>query len=113
MEWLDEKAAAGRAVLYVALGALAAIPEEEAPLEEVADGLELAEVDFIWTVRPEIDLGEGFEDRTKDRGLVVREWVDQPAILRHDSVRGFLSHCRWSSVLESVAAGVPLAVWPT
>jgi UDP:flavonoid glycosyltransferase YjiC (YdhE family) len=70
-------------------------------------------VHFIWAVRPEnIDLGEGFEDRTKDRSLVVREWVDQPEILRHESVRGFLSHCRWNSVLESVTAGVPLAVWP-
>uniref|UniRef100_A0ACD5Y2X4 Uncharacterized protein n=1 Tax=Avena sativa TaxID=4498 RepID=A0ACD5Y2X4_AVESA len=45
MEWLDEKAAAGRAVLYIALGTLAAIPE--AQLKEVADGLERAEVDFI------------------------------------------------------------------
>jgi UDP:flavonoid glycosyltransferase YjiC (YdhE family) len=111
MTWLDEKAAAGRSVLYVALGTLAAIPE--AQLKEVADGLERAEVDFIWAVRPEnIDLGQGFEDRTKDRGLVVRQWVDQPEILQHQSVRGFLSHCGWNSVLESVAAGVPLAVWP-
>ncbi|VAI31664.1 unnamed protein product [Triticum turgidum subsp. durum] len=111
MEWLDEKAAAGRAVLYVALGTLAAIPEVQ--LKEVADGLERAEVDFIWAVRPDnIDLGAGFEERTKDRGLVVREWVDQLGILQHQSVRGFLSHCGWNSVLESVAAGVPLAVWP-
>lgn len=111
MEWLDEKAAAGRAVLYVALGTLAAIPEVQ--LKEVADGLERAEVDFIWAVRPEnIDLGPGFEERTKDRGLVVREWVDQLEILQHESVRGFLSHCGWNSVLESVTAGVPLAVWP-
>ncbi|KAM0925297.1 hypothetical protein ACQ4PT_004275 [Festuca glaucescens] len=111
MAWLDEKAATGRAVLYVALGTLAAIPE--AQLKEVTDGLERAEVDFIWAVRPEnIDLGPGFEDRTKKRGLVVREWVDQPGILWHESVRGFLSHCRWNSVLESVTAGVPLAVWP-
>uniref|UniRef100_A0A0A8ZQ30 Glycosyltransferase n=1 Tax=Arundo donax TaxID=35708 RepID=A0A0A8ZQ30_ARUDO len=111
MVWLDEKVAAGRAVLYVALGTLAAIPESQ--LKEVADGLERAEVDFIWAVRPEnIDLGQGFEERTKGRGLVVREWVDQLEILKHDSVRGFLSHCGWNSVLESVAAGVPLAVWP-
>ncbi|KAL6846346.1 hypothetical protein ACP4OV_023794 [Aristida adscensionis] len=111
MEWLDDKAASGRAVLYVALGTLAAIPESQ--LKEVADGLEQAEVDFIWAVRPEnIDLGPGFEERTKGRGLVVREWVDQLGILKHDSVRGFLSHCGWNSVLESVTAGVPLAVWP-
>ncbi|CAN6204192.1 unnamed protein product [Urochloa humidicola] len=111
MEWLDNKAADGRAVLYVALGMLAAIQESQ--LKEVADGLERAEVDFIWAVRPEnIDLGLGFEERTKGRGLVVREWVDQPEILKHESVRGFLSHCGWNSVLESVAAGVPLAVWP-
>ncbi|CAL5064831.1 unnamed protein product [Urochloa decumbens] len=111
MEWLDNKAADGRVVLYVALGTLAAIPESQ--LKEVADGLERADVDFIWAVRPEnIDLGLGFEERTKGRGLVVREWVDQLEILKHESVRGFLSHCGWNSVLESVAAGVPLAVWP-
>ncbi|CAD6219667.1 unnamed protein product [Miscanthus lutarioriparius] len=111
MEWLDDKAAAGRAVLYVALGTLAAIPESQ--LKEVANGLERAEVDFIWAVRPEnIDLGLGFEERTKERGLVVREWVDQLEILNHSSVQGFLSHCGWNSILESVTAGVPLAVWP-
>ncbi|KAJ1289308.1 hypothetical protein BS78_02G154200 [Paspalum vaginatum] len=111
MEWLDDKAAAGRAVLYIALGTLAAIPESQ--LKEVAYGLERAEVDFIWAVRPEnTDLGPGFEERTKGKGLVVRQWVDQLEILMHDSVRGFLSHCGWNSVLESVTAGVPLAVWP-
>ncbi|XP_062194108.1 UDP-glycosyltransferase 90A1-like [Phragmites australis] len=111
MVWLDDKAAAGRAVLYVALGTLAAISESQ--LKEVADGLERADVDFVWAVRPEnVDLGQGFEERTKGRGLVVREWVEQLEILKHGSVRGFLSHCGWNSVLESVAAGVPLAVWP-
>ncbi|GJM99047.1 hypothetical protein PR202_ga16109 [Eleusine coracana subsp. coracana] len=111
MQWLDDKAAAGQAVLYVALGTLAAIPESQ--LKEVADGLERAGVNFIWAVRPEnIALGPGFEEHTKGRGMVVRDWVDQLGILKHESVRGFLSHCGWNSVLESVAAGVPLAVWP-
>ncbi|KAF0915371.1 hypothetical protein E2562_035931 [Oryza meyeriana var. granulata] len=111
MQWLDEKAAAGRAVLYVALGTLMSVPDVQ--LREIAGGLEMAGVDFLWTVRPsDADLGAGFEDCVEGRGMVVREWVDQWRILRHDSVKGFLSHCGWNSVVESVAAGVPLAAWP-
>ncbi|KAF0914797.1 hypothetical protein E2562_031523 [Oryza meyeriana var. granulata] len=88
MEWLDKKAADGHSVLYVALGTLSAIPEVQ--LKEVADGLERSEVSFIWATRPkDIDLSSEFEELTKGRGMVVREWVNQSQILQHDSVRGF------------------------
>uniref|UniRef100_J3MWK8 Glycosyltransferase n=1 Tax=Oryza brachyantha TaxID=4533 RepID=J3MWK8_ORYBR len=103
-------------VLYVALGTLSAIPALQ--VKQVADGLDRSRLHFLWAARHDgdgdgdVDLGREFEERTKHRGLVVREWVDQPRILRHRSVRGFLSHCGWNSVLESVAAGVPLAAWP-
>ncbi|CAN6166813.1 unnamed protein product [Urochloa humidicola] len=111
IRWLDEKADAGHAVLYIALGTLVAIPELQ--LKEIANGLDRAGVDFIWAVRPsDVDLGMRFEDRVKGRGKVVREWVDQWEILQHTSIRGFLSHGGWNSVLESIAAGVPMAVWP-
>ncbi|KAL6655935.1 hypothetical protein ACP70R_006761 [Stipagrostis hirtigluma subsp. patula] len=111
MQWLDDKAAAGRAVLYIALGTLGAIPEPQ--LKEVANGLEQADVDFLWVVRPNnVDLGTRYEERVEERGKVVRGWVDQRKILNHTCVRGFLSHCGWNAVLESVTAGVPLAVWP-
>jgi hypothetical protein len=111
VRWLDEKAAAGRAVLYVALGTMAAVPE--AQLRQVAGGLEQSGLDFLWAVRPvDADLGTGFEDRIGGRGVVVREWVDQFTILRHSAVKGFISHCGWNSVTESISAGVPLAVWP-
>jgi UDP:flavonoid glycosyltransferase YjiC (YdhE family) len=70
-------------------------------------------LDFIWAVRPvDADLGPGFEERVQGRGKVVREWVDQRAILAHECVKGFLSHGGWNSALESISAGVPLAVWP-
>ncbi|GJM98920.1 hypothetical protein PR202_ga15972 [Eleusine coracana subsp. coracana] len=111
LRWLDEKAATGRAVLYVALGTFMAVPE--AQLREVADGLERSGLDFMWAVRPvDVVLAAGFEERVRDRGLVVREWVDQFAVLQHECVKGFLSHCGWNSMLESICAGVPLAAWP-
>ncbi|KAF7072374.1 hypothetical protein CFC21_077516 [Triticum aestivum] len=112
LRWLDEKAAAGQSVLFVALGTLLAVSDEQ--LKEVARGLEDAQVNFLWAVRSDdsADLGIGFHERVQGRGVVTEGWVDQPAILQHDCVKGFLSHCGWNSVLESVCAGVPLAVWP-
>ncbi|KAL6655617.1 hypothetical protein ACP70R_006443 [Stipagrostis hirtigluma subsp. patula] len=111
IQWLDEKVVAGRAVLYVALGTFVAV--SDAQLREVANGLDQSRLDFLWALRPvDADLGMDFEERVQEKGKVVREWVDQSAILQHKCVKGFLSHSGWNSVLESISAGVPLAVWP-
>ncbi|XP_044466531.1 UDP-glycosyltransferase 90A1-like [Mangifera indica] len=81
--------------------------------QEIAIGLEESEANFLWVIRKdEWEVGEGFEERVKERGIVVREWVDQREILLHKSVEGFLSHCGWNSLLESIYAGVPILAWP-
>ncbi|XP_050224023.1 UDP-glycosyltransferase 90A1-like [Mercurialis annua] len=111
IKWLDEKLEQEKPVLYVAFGSQAEITPDQ--LKEIAIGLEKSDVNFLWVTRnKESDLGDGFEERVKDRGTIVRDWVDQMEILEHRSVQGFLSHCGWNSVLESICAGVPILAWP-
>ncbi|XP_058112308.1 UDP-glycosyltransferase 90A1-like [Magnolia sinica] len=111
LQWLNKKLAMQRPVLYVAFGTQAEVLNEQ--LQEIAIGLDRSEVDFLWVVRSkEAELGDGFEERVAERGLVVREWVEQVAVLEHESVRGFMSHCGWNSVLESIGASVPILAWP-
>ncbi|KAK7303222.1 hypothetical protein RJT34_14124 [Clitoria ternatea] len=111
MMWLDKRGREKRGVVYVAFGSQAEISREQ--VEEIAIGLEESRVCFLWVIRKEEwGLAEGFEERVKERGVVVREWVDQREILRHESVEGFVSHCGWNSVLESVCCGVPIVAWP-
>ncbi|KAK2639716.1 hypothetical protein Ddye_027511 [Dipteronia dyeriana] len=111
IEWLDQKLEQGRSVMYVAFGTQAEISPEQ--LKEISSGLEESNVNFLWVIRnKESELGDGFEGRIKDRGIIVREWVDQREILLHQSIQGFLSHCGWNSVMESICAGVPILAWP-
>ncbi|TMW96778.1 hypothetical protein EJD97_006801, partial [Solanum chilense] len=66
---------------------------------------------FTWEAR-KLGLPQGFEERVKGVGLVVREWAPQPEILAHSSTGGFMSHCGWNSCIESITMGVPIAAWP-
>ncbi|MCL7030009.1 hypothetical protein MKW94_021128 [Papaver nudicaule] len=91
-------------------------------IHEVAYGLELSEVSFIWVVRFNPDnregdglaqvLPEGFIKRIGDKGLVMENWAPQVKILASDKVGGFVSHCGWNSVLESMKYGVPIVAMP-
>ena len=96
----------------MAFGSQAEVSPEQ--IKEIAMALEESNVNFLWVIRKkESELPDiGFENRVKNRGLVVRDWVDQREILMHESVQGFLSHSGWNSVLESICAGVPILAWP-
>ncbi|KAG8388611.1 hypothetical protein BUALT_Bualt02G0143500 [Buddleja alternifolia] len=113
MQWLDEKWDKGEDVLYVAFGSQAEVVVEQ--LLEIANaGLEESHVSVLWALKWKgiEENFEDFEERVKNIGLVVKEWVDQPEILRHDGVKGFLCHCGWNSVMESISAGAPLRALP-
>ncbi|KAM4124931.1 hypothetical protein ACB094_01G269800 [Castanea mollissima] len=111
VQWLDKKFDQGNSVLYIAFGSQVVI--SLAQLKEIAIGLEESKMNFLWVIRKsESEISDGFEERVKDRGIVVREWVDQREILMHKSVQEFLSHCGWNSALESICAAVPILAWP-
>lgn len=112
VDFLDEKLGMGESVLYVAFGTQAEVSKEQ--FEEIAKGLEKSGVNFLWALKTEglDDSFRDFENRVKNRGTVVKDWVDQLQILRHGGVRGFLSHCGWNSVMESISAGVPILAMP-
>ncbi|KAL7252764.1 hypothetical protein ACSBR1_007349 [Camellia fascicularis] len=89
-------------------------------IEEIAHGLELSNVNFIWVVRfpmgekVEVEqvLPKGFIDRVGERGLIVEGWAPQARILAHSSTGGFASQCGWNSISESLFYGVPIVAIP-
>ncbi|XP_042504124.1 UDP-glycosyltransferase 73C25-like [Macadamia integrifolia] len=119
LEWLDSREVAS--VVYVCLGSLC--PLAPSQLIEIGLALERSKRPFIWVIRQgnknkpsqELErwfLEEGFEERTKGRGLLIRGWAPQVLILSHRAVGGFVTHCGWNSTLEGVSAGVPMITWP-
>ncbi|KAI3822549.1 hypothetical protein L1987_10140 [Smallanthus sonchifolius] len=116
LKWLDSQE--NSSVIYACLGSVNRI--EPARFIELALALESSKRPFIWVVRAGhktekiekwIDEVE-FEERTKDRGLLIHGWAPQLLILSHPAIGGFLTHCGWNSTLEGVSAGVPLVTWP-
>ncbi|XVF30465.1 hypothetical protein REPUB_Repub16aG0060200 [Reevesia pubescens] len=114
--WLDSQEPGS--VIYACLGSLSnVIPSQSI---ELGLGLEASNRPFIWVMRgsdksEEVEkwiLEDGFEERTKGRGLVIRGWAPQVVILSHRAIGGFLTHCGWNSTIEAITAGVPLITWP-
>ncbi|CAN6346100.1 unnamed protein product [Urochloa humidicola] len=121
LAWLD--AQPERSVVFLCFGSKGAF--SAAQLQEIARGLESSGHRFLWAVRsppeehdlfPEPDLGRllpaGFLERTRGRGMVVKNWVPQAEVVRHEAVGAFVTHCGWNSVLEAIMAGLPMICWP-
>lgn len=116
IEWLNNKERSS--TVFMCFGSEYFLSKEER--EEIAHGLELSQVNFIWVIRfplgekieLEKELPKGFLQRTKDKGIIVEGWAPQRKILRHESIGGFVSHCGWSSVMEGLKYRVPIIAMP-
>lgn len=126
LKWLDEQPC--NSVLYISFGSGGTLSHEQ--LIELAMGLEMSDQRFLWVIRCPNDrianatyfnvqtssnpfdfLPQGFLERTKGQGLIIPNWAAQAQILSHGSIGGFLTHCGWNSILESVVHGIPLIAW--
>ncbi|XP_010473969.1 PREDICTED: UDP-glycosyltransferase 71D1-like [Camelina sativa] len=113
MKWLDDQPDAS--VVFLCFGSMGKL---KGPLvKEIAHGLELCQYRFLWSLRTEevtnveLLLPEGFLDRLAGRGKICG-WSPQVEILAHKAVGGFVSHCGWNSIVESLWFGVPIVTWP-
>nr|UYE91546.1 putative glycosyltransferase [Anoectochilus roxburghii] len=110
LKWLDGKPPGS--VMYTCFGSLGFFTVMQ--LREMAVAFEEAGHPFIWVVQNEGDawMPEGYEERIKGRGMVIRGWAPQLLILNHTAVGGFMTHCGWNSSLEAICAGLPMVTWP-
>ncbi|XP_030527992.1 anthocyanidin 3-O-glucosyltransferase 2-like [Rhodamnia argentea] len=123
IEWLDEQSHSS--VVFLCFGSWGSFDKDQ--VKEIASALEQSGHHFLWSLRrpattgkvqllrdytdPKEVLPEGFLDRTSGIGRVIG-WAPQAAILAHPAIGGFVSHCGWNSILESIWFGVAMAAWP-
>ncbi|KAK6781810.1 hypothetical protein RDI58_019606 [Solanum bulbocastanum] len=116
MQWLDKKHRGS--TVFVSFGSEYFLSKEE--IHEVAQGLEFSKVNFVWVIRfPQGErinirdaLPEGFLERVGETGIIIEVLAPQATILQHTSIGGFVSHCGWSSFMESMKCGVPIIAMP-
>lgn len=120
-KWLNEQKP--NSVVFVGFGSECKLTKDQ--VHEIAYGLELSELPFLWALRKpswaieeeeEEDgddvLPAGFRDRTSGRGIVCMGWAPQMEILSHPSIGGSSFHSGWGSVIETLQFGHSLVLLP-
>ncbi|KAB1223674.1 UDP-glycosyltransferase 86A1 [Morella rubra] len=79
-------------VLYISFGSYACVGRQD--IVEIAYGLLLSGVNFIWVLRPDVVKSDetdflpvGFEDKVKGKGLIV-PWYRQIDVISHPTIGG-------------------------
>lgn len=113
--WLGQFAPGS--VAFCAFGSQFILEKDQ--FQELLLGFEQTNMPFLIALKPpmgattiEEALPQGFEERTKGRGVVYGGWVQQPLILEHPSVGCFVNHCGFGSMWESLLCDCQLVMVP-
>ncbi|KAK8695717.1 hypothetical protein V6N13_000868 [Hibiscus sabdariffa] len=111
LKWLDDQPQSS--VVFLCFGSMGSFKAPQ--VKQIALGLERSGLRLLWSLRvppPHNDasemLPEGFLERVQGRGMIC-DWAPQLKVLAHKAIGGFISHCGWNSIIESLWFGVPIA----
>ncbi|KAL1200396.1 UDP-glycosyltransferase 71B5 [Cardamine amara subsp. amara] len=119
LRWLDEQP--DKSVVFLCFGSMGGFNEEQT--REIAVALDRSGYKFLWSLRRAPsnilterpgdfeNLEEVFPVGLLNKGKVIG-WAPQVAVLAKPAIGGFVTHCGWNSILESLWFGVPMVTWP-
>ena len=113
LKWLDTQNP--NSVMYVNFGSVTVLTPQQ--VVELGWGLANSNCPFLWVIRRDLVIGESaclsdeFLAEIRERSVII-DWCPQEDVLNHPSVGGFLTHCGWNSILESLSSGVPMLCYP-
>ncbi|XP_030939632.1 UDP-glycosyltransferase 83A1-like [Quercus lobata] len=113
LSWLDKQPVGS--IIYASFGSTSTFNQQQ--FDELALGLELTGLPFLWVIRLDIanealsEFLDGIRLRIADSGKIV-DWEPQEQVLAHPSIACFISHYGWNSTLEGISMGVPFLCWP-
>ncbi|KAK2972896.1 hypothetical protein RJ640_030013 [Escallonia rubra] len=106
-----------KTLVFCALGSQCVLEKDQ--FQELVLGLELTGLPFLAALKTprgaetvESALPEGFEERTRGKGVVHGGWVQQQLILAHPSVGCFVTHCGSGSLSEAMVNECQLVLLP-
>ncbi|GMN27427.1 hypothetical protein TIFTF001_001642 [Ficus carica] len=113
LKWLNTHKP--NSVIFVNFGSITVLTPQQ--VVELGWGLANSGHPFFLVIRPDLVLGESaclspeFLAEIKERSLIA-SWCPQDDVLSHPSIGGFLTHCGWNSIIESLSCGVPMLCYP-
>ncbi|KAL4322675.1 hypothetical protein AHAS_Ahas14G0234200 [Arachis hypogaea] len=110
LNWLNQQPPCS--VIYVAFGSFTVFDPRQ--FEELALGLELTNMPFLWVVREDSNSKTQIAYPSEFQGTKgkILKWAPQQLVLNHPAIACFVSHCGWNSTMDGVSSGTPFLCWP-